>query len=387
MKSAKFLFTSESVTEGHPDKVCDAISDAVVDALIEQDKTSRVACETATKTGFVMVLGEVTTKGYVDIDSLVREVVTGIGYDRGKKGFDGFTCGVQVALASQSPDISRGVDQGGKVAEPEYNEAYIEAGGAGDQGMMFGYACDETDNLMPLPITMSHQLCQRMDELHAKYSWLRPDGKSEVAINYQNGRPVSVEKIVLAKPFDYQAIDAQSAKQILFDEVVKPITAKYQMNLIPIEQLILNGTGQWLIGGPASDTGVTGRKIVVDTYGGMARIGGGCFSGKDPTKVDRSAAYAARFLAKNIVAAGLAHRCEVQLAYAIGYRDPIAKAIETFGTAQKGINILEDFAWKLLDLSVEGINQGLNLRRPIYQQTARYGHFGHPDYPWEKIIL
>ncbi len=364
------LFTSESVCAGHPDKVCDQISDAVVDAGLKSYPASRVACETLVTAQKIVLAGEVTCPDPIDYQEIARNKVKEIGYTNPVLNFD-HQANIEVYIHQQSPDIAQGVDNGG----------------AGDQGMMFGYACDETDNLMPLPITMSHQLCQRMDELHAKYSWLRPDGKSEVAINYQNGRPVSVEKIVLAKPFDYQAIDAQSAKQILFDEVVKPITAKYQMNLIPIEQLILNGTGQWLIGGPASDTGVTGRKIVVDTYGGMARIGGGCFSGKDPTKVDRSAAYAARFLAKNIVAAGLAHRCEVQLAYAIGYRDPIAKAIETFGTAQKGINILEDFAWKLLDLSVEGINQGLNLRRPIYQQTARYGHFGHPDYPWEKIIL
>jgi S-adenosylmethionine synthetase len=363
------LFTSESVCAGHPDKVCDQISDAVVDAAISHCPTSRVACETLVTTQKIVIAGEVTCPEAINYEEIARSKVGQLGYAKPELNFDSKQASVEVFVHQQSPDIALGVDDGG----------------AGDQGMMFGYACNETQEYMPLPVTMSHELCRLMDELHSQYSWLRPDGKSEVSIKYQNGQPVSVEKIVLAKPFDYQAVDPQEAKNILYLQVVKPVVEKYHMNLIPSEELILNGTGQWLIGGPASDTGVTGRKIVVDTYGGMARIGGGCFSGKDTTKVDRSAAYAARYLAKNIVAAGLAHRCEVQLAYAIGYRDPIAKAIETFGTAQKGINLIEDFAWNLLDLSVGGINDGLNLRQPIYQQTARYGHFGHLDYPWEKI--
>lgn len=363
------MFASESVCAGHPDKVCDQISDAVVDAAISKFPKSRVACETLVTTNKIILAGEITCPDNLDFEKIARDKVKELGFTKKEFSFDDKTSSVEVYIHQQSPDIALGVDDGG----------------AGDQGMMFGYACNETEQLMPLPITMSHDLCRGMDELHSKYSWLRPDGKSEVAIRYENGKPISIEKIVLAKPFDYSLMDNNGAKKILFEEVVKPIIEKYKMNLLPIEEIIFNGTGKWEIGGPTSDTGVTGRKIVVDTYGGMARLGGGCFSGKDTTKVDRSAAYAARYIAKNVVAAGLADRCEVQLAYAIGYVDPIAKSIETFGTAKKEQGIIEDFAWKLLGLSVEGINQGLNLRQPIYQKTARYGHFGNQNYPWEKI--
>jgi len=363
------LFTSESVCAGHPDKICDQISDAVVDAAITLHPKSRVACETLVTAGKIVLAGEVTCPLPINFEKIARNKVKELGYVKKELNFDN-QADVEVYIHQQSPDIALGVDDGG----------------AGDQGMMFGYACDETKNFMPLPITLAHELCRQMDELHSQFSWLRPDGKSEVAINYKNGRPVSVEKLVLAKPFNYQKIDSKEAKNILYKEVVKPILTKYKMKIIPIDKVILNGTGKWEIGGPASDTGVTGRKIVVDTYGGMARIGGGCFSGKDTTKVDRSATYAARFIAKNIVAAGFARRCEVQIAYAIGVRDPIAKAVETFGTESKSQKIINDFAWSLLDLSVEGINTGLNLRQPIYQKTARYGHFGHTSYPWEKLV-
>jgi S-adenosylmethionine synthetase len=276
-------------------------------------------------------------------------------------------CEVEVNVHQQSPDIAFGVD----------------SGGAGDQGMMFGYACNETPDLMPLPISIAHSLCHKMDDLQRRYGWLRPDGKSQVTVNYVNQAPVSIEKIVLAKPVDYKTAPGDY-QNFFYQQVVVPVLAEYGFE-IDENKLILNGTGRWEIGGPASDTGVTGRKIVVDTYGGMGRIGGGCFSGKDTTKVDRSAAYAARFIAKNIVAAGLADRCEVQLAYAIGQILPVGKAIETFGTSKATDNVIEDFGWKLLDLSMEGINEGLGLRRPIYQKTARYGHFGHNDYPWVNI--
>ncbi len=363
------LFTSESVCAGHPDKICDQISDAVVDAAIGLYPKSRVACETLVTTNKIILAGEVTCPGTINYADLARQKVQELGYIHPEFNF-GNKSDIEIYIHQQSPDIAQGVDDGG----------------AGDQGMMFGYACNETSNFMPFPITLSHEFCQKMDELHAKYSWLRPDGKSEVSIRYQDSQPVAVEKIVLVKPLNYQLISSQEAKDILYQLVITPVLEKYKMKLIPQNKIIFNGTGKWEIGGPASDTGVTGRKIIVDTYGGMARIGGGCFSGKDTTKVDRSAAYAARFLAKNIVASGLAKRCEVQLAYAIGVREPIAKAIETFGTATTDLKTIHDFAWKLLDLSVEGINQGLNLRQPIYQQTAKYGHFGNPNYPWEKIV-
>lgn len=363
------VFASESVCAGHPDKVCDQISDAVVDNAIKLFPKSRVACETLVTTDKIVLAGEVTCPGELNYEEIARAKVKELGYTNEEFRFSDKSS-VEIYIHQQSPDIALGVDDGG----------------AGDQGMMFGYACNETSESMPLPITLSHELCRKMDELHAKFNWLRPDGKSEVTVKYENGKPVGVEKIVLAKPLNYQLIDNEEAKRVLYEEAVKTILEKYKMNIVKIEDVLLNGTGKWEIGGPASDTGVTGRKIIVDSYGGMARIGGGCFSGKDTTKVDRSAAYAARYIAKNIVAAGLAGRCEVQIAYAIGVRDPIAKAIETFGTNLKEQKVIEDFAWKLLDLSVEGINNGLSLRQPIYQKSARYGHFGNSEYPWEKIV-
>lgn len=364
------LFASESVCAGHPDKICDQISDAIVDAAVKLYPKSRVACETLVTTNKVVLAGEITCPQTIDFETIARDKIKELGYTKKELGFD-HQASVEIYIHQQSPDIALGVDNGG----------------AGDQGMMFGYACNETKELMPLPIAMAHDLCQLMDELHSKYPWLRPDGKSEVAVRYENGKPQSVENIILAKPFDYSQVDSSEALETLYDQVVKPTSQKYQMNLVSKNTIILNGTGKWEIGGPASDTGVTGRKIVVDSYGGMARIGGGCFSGKDTTKVDRSAAYATRYIAKNIVAAGLADRCEVQLAYVIGQVEPIVKAIDTFDTAKKNLAVIEDYAWKLLTLSVEGINQGLDLRHLIYQATAKYGHFGNPNYSWEKILI
>jgi S-adenosylmethionine synthetase len=359
-------FSSESVCDGHPDKVCDQISDAIVDACYTLDPNSRVAIETLVTTNKIVLAGEITVNGKVDFEKIAREKITEIGFIDPILGFT-HKSNIEIFIHQQSPDIAIGVDDGG----------------AGDQGMMFGYACNETPELMPLPIMVAHSLCRKMDELQIDNKWLRPDGKSQVTINYENGKPISIEKVVLAKPLDY--INAPKEYfDFFYENVVVPVLDKYKFE-IKKENVILNGTGKWEIGGPASDTGVTGRKIVVDTYGGMGRIGGGCFSGKDTTKVDRSGAYAARYIAKNLVAAGLCDRCEVQLAYAIGTILPVGKAIETFGTAKSKLTVIEDFAWKLLNLSVAGINEGLNLRIPMYQQTAKYGHFGNNDYPWEKI--
>ena len=364
------LFSSESVCAGHPDKVCDQVSDAILDAVIKVDPKSRVACETLVTTNKLVLAGEITCPKKVDYENIAREVIKDIGFTDPIYNF-GPKTDVEVYIHSQSPDIAMGVDDGG----------------AGDQGMMFGYASNETSQLMPLPITLAHELCKSMDLLAAKdLPYLRPDGKSQVTVNYdKNGKPTSIERIVLAKPHDPKE-DKEEILNHLYQLSVLPLLEKYHLLVINKNKIIFNGTGNWEIGGPASDTGVTGRKIVVDTYGGMGRIGGGCFSGKDPTKVDRSAAYAARFIAKNIVAAGLAERCEVQLAYAIGYKDPVGKAIETFGTSKKEQKIIEDFAWSLVDLSVGGILEKLKLRQPIYRQTASYGHFGHPQYPWEQLV-
>lgn len=362
------VFVSESVCAGHPDKICDQISDAILDEALKLYPKSRVALETLVTTNHITMAGEITCPLEIDFKKIAGRVVSDLGFIIPELNFSA-NAEMNVLVHQQSPDIAMGAD----------------AGGAGDQGMMFGYAVKETPQLMPLPIVLAHELAKGMDEMQKeKMSFLRPDGKSEVCVKYENGKPVSIEQIVLAKPFSSD-LDKESVRQDLYKNVVVPILGKYGMDIVSIDKVILNGTGKWDIGGPASDTGVTGRKIIVDTYGGMARIGGGCFSGKDPTKVDRSAAYAARFLAKNIVAAGLAGRCEVQLAYAIGYRDPISKSVEAFGTNKKDIKLIEDFAWGLLDLSVEGIIDGLNLRNPIYEKTARYGHFGNEEYSWEKI--
>ncbi|MDD4938211.1 MAG: methionine adenosyltransferase [Candidatus Shapirobacteria bacterium] len=362
------LFTSESVGAGHPDKVCDQISDAVLDAALSVDKNARVALETLVTTNKVIMAGEVTCNQQLDYKKIAKSVIKEIGYTIPELNFDE-NADIEILVHQQSKDIAVGADNDG----------------AGDQGMMFGYACNETPQLMPLPIVLSHELTRKMDELQLKeLDYLRPDGKAEVSVIYENGKPVRVEKIILAKPFSGKN-EINKVKSDLYNLAVVPILEKYKLNKISIDEVILNGTGIWEIGGPASDTGVTGRKIVVDTYGGMGRIGGGCFSGKDPTKVDRSAAYAARYVAKNVVAAGLVDRCEVQLAYAIGVRDPISKSIETFGTHKKDIKEIEDFAWDLMDLSVKGIIEKFDLKRPIYKKTAKYGHFGHEEYPWENI--
>ncbi|MGB4321955.1 MAG: methionine adenosyltransferase [Anaerolineaceae bacterium] len=390
MKSPKFLFTSESVTEGHPDKICDQISDAILDAMIDKDKSSRVACETSIKTGFVLISGEVTTKTYVDIDSLVREVVNGIGYDRAKKGFDGSTCGVLVALANQSPDISRGVDQNGVKEADEYNEAFIQAGGAGDQGMMFGFACNETQTLMPMPIYYAHKLTRRMAEVRkdGTLPWMYPDGKSQVTVEYHYGKPARIHTIVIssqhADKLDHEEVSHERIEADVREHVIKAV--------IPAElldentKIYVNPTGRFVIGGPMGDAGLTGRKIIVDTYGGMGRHGGGAFSGKDPTKVDRSAAYAARWVAKNVVAAGLAGRCEVQVAYAIGVPDPLSINVETFGTGTVEDGVIAEAIAKVFDLRPRAIIHDLDLLRPIYRKLAAYGHFGRDDLDlsWEK---
>lgn len=385
MSSAKLMFTSESVTEGHPDKMCDQISDAVLDACLEQDPYSRVACETATKTGFVMLLGEITTHAYVNLDGLVRRVVNEIGYDSSDKGFDGNTCGVQSAIASQSPDIALGVDQALEAKAGEMSHDDIEKLGAGDQGMMFGFACNETDVLMPMPIYLAHNLSRRLAQTRrdGTLPWLRPDGKSQVTVEYAYGRPRRVDTVL---------VSTQHAPEVNHAEIAEALTEHVIMPTIPgamidsQTKIFINPTGRFVIGGPMGDAGVTGRKIIVDTYGGMGRHGGGAFSGKDPTKVDRSAAYAARWVAKNVVAAGLADRCEIQLAYAIGVAHPLSINVETFDTGK----VPDDDIVKLInanfDLRPGAIIRDLNLRRPIYRATAAYGHFGRTDIdaPWEN---
>lgn len=362
-------FTSESVCAGHPDKVCDQISDAILDAALTQDLGSRVAVETLATTNKIVLAGEVTTKAKIDCVKIAQGVVQDLHYTNPDWGFYHLS-DVLVLLHKQSPDIAQGVD----------NE------GAGDQGMMFGYACNETVSLMPLPISLAHGLAQKIDQARTEkiIPYLRPDGKTEVTILYENGQPVGVERIILAVPHD-PSIENGQIKEDLKNQVVLPILEKFKLNP-PSQELIVNGTGRWEIGGPATDTGLTGRKIIVDTYGGWGRHGGGCFSGKDPTKVDRSGAYAARYLAKNIVAAGMADRCEVQIAYVIGQREPITTDINTFGTAKYPKEEIIKKAFSLLDLSVPGILEGLNLRQPIYRKTATYGHFGRAEFPWEKVI-
>lgn len=389
MKSARYLFTSESVTEGHPDKMCDQISDAILDEMIRGDQASRVACETAIKTGFVLTYGEITTKTYVDIDALVREVVNSIGYDRGKKGFDGTTCGVITALANQSPDIAQGVDQKGR-PDFTYTEEYIAAGGAGDQGIMFGYACDETETLMPMPIYYAHKLTRRMAEVrkNGTIGWMYPDGKSQVTVEYHYGKPVRIHTVVIssqhADVFEGETLSNERIRADVIEHVIKPTIPA---DLIDDEtKIYVNPTGRFVIGGPMGDAGLTGRKIIVDTYGGMGRHGGGAFSGKDPTKVDRSAAYAARWVAKNVVAAGLAHRCEVQLSYAIGVPEPLSINVETFGTGTVDDEKIAEAIGKVFDLRPRAIIRDLDLLRPIYRQLASYGHFGRDDLDltWEK---
>ncbi len=383
MSSPSLMFTSESVTEGHPDKMCDQISDAVLDACLEQDPYSRVACETATKTGYVMLLGEITTKAFVNFDELVRKVVIEIGYDRAKKGFDGNTCGVLSAIASQSPDIDMGVSK--SLEAKGGDKENLDKIGAGDQGMMFGYACNETATLMPMPIYMAHKLSRQLAEVRKNNTleWLRPDGKSQVTVEYEFGKPKRIDTVLIstqhAPEISHAEIVEQVSEHIIYPTLPKDLVDK---NL----KIFVNPTGRFVIGGPMGDAGVTGRKIIVDTYGGMGRHGGGAFSGKDPTKVDRSAAYAARWAAKNVVAAGLADRCEIQVAYAIGVAHPLSVNVETFGTGK----IADDKIGKLIlehfDLRPGAIIRDLDLRRPIYRKTAAYGHFGRDDieFPWEK---
>ena len=384
----KRLFTSESVTEGHPDKICDAVSDAVLDALMAQDPYSRVACETCTKTGFVLVMGEITTKANGNVTDIVRKTVTEIGYDSSEKGFDGNTCGVIVALEKQSPDIAMGVDKAleARNGEKDMDDEALDAIGAGDQGTMFGYATDETPELMPYPISLAHKLTRKLTEVrkNGTLSYLRPDGKSQVSVEYdENGKPFRLEAVVLSTQHDANVTQEQIHKDIkkyVFDEV---LPAKM---IDENTKFFINPTGRFVIGGPAGDSGLTGRKIIVDTYGGYARHGGGAFSGKDCTKVDRSAAYAARYVAKNIVAAGLAKKCEIQLSYAIGVAHPTSVMVDTFGTGKLSDEKLVNIIRENFDLRPAGIIKMLDLRRPIYRATAAYGHFGRTDVdlPWEK---
>ncbi len=382
----KRLFTSESVTEGHPDKMCDQISDAILDALIEQDPMSRVACETAATTGLVLVMGEITTTGYVDIQKIVRDTVREIGYTRAKYGFDADTCGVIVALDEQSPDIAMGVNKALEAKMDEMSDEEIEAIGAGDQGMMFGYASDETEELMPYPIALAQKMARRLTEVrkNGTLPYLRPDGKTQVTVEYdEEGIPVRLDAVVLSTQHDPEVSQEQiheDIKKYVFDAVIpEGMTDEHT-------KFFINPTGRFVIGGPQGDSGLTGRKIIVDTYGGMARHGGGAFSGKDCTKVDRSAAYAARYVAKNIVAAGLAKRCEIQLSYAIGVATPTSVQVDTFGTGRLSDEKLVEIVRENFDLRPAGIIQMLDLRRPIYKQTAAYGHFGRTDVdlPWEK---
>jgi S-adenosylmethionine synthetase len=385
MTSPRLLFTSESVTEGHPDKMCDQISDAVLDAILEQDPMARVACETAVKTGYVMVLGEISTTAFVNIDDLVRRVVSDIGYNSSDTGFDGTTCGVMSAIASQSPDIAQGVDVALEYRKNGDSEAEIAAIGAGDQGMMFGFACNETENLMPLPIYLAHNLTRRLAQVRrdGTLPWVRPDGKSQVTVEYAYGKPKRIHTVLISTQHAPE-VDAETIREGIIEHVIKPILPA---ELVDNElKIFVNPTGRFVIGGPMGDAGLTGRKIIVDTYGGMGRHGGGAFSGKDCTKVDRSAAYAARWVAKNLVAAGLAERCEVQLAYAIGVAKPLSVNVETFGTSDYPAELLVDLINEQFDLRPGAIIRDLDLRRPIYRATAAYGHFGRDDIdaPWEK---
>jgi S-adenosylmethionine synthetase len=385
MNSPKYLFTSESVTEGHPDKMCDQISDAVLDACLKDDPRSRVACEVATKTGFVMLLGEITTSTFVDFDKLVRKVVLDIGYDASDKGFDGNTCGVQAAIAQQSGDIAMGVDKALEAKSGEMTEAEIEQIGAGDQGMMFGFACNETDILMPMPIYLAHKLTRRLAEVrkNGTLPWLRPDGKSQVTVEYHYGKPARVDTVLISTQHAPD-ISQEEIRDAIIEHVINPVIPQ---ELVDGEiKIYVNPTGRFVIGGPLGDAGLTGRKIIVDTYGGMGRHGGGAFSGKDPTKVDRSAAYACRWVAKNVVAAGLAERCEIQVAYAIGVAHPLSINVETFGTGVIPDDDIAKAIEKVFDLRPGAIIRDLDLRKPIYRQLAAYGHFGRDDLDltWER---
>ncbi len=387
MTSPSLMFTSESVTEGHPDKMCDQISDAVLDACLADDPMSRVACEVATKTGFVMLLGEITTKAVLNYDCLVREVVTGIGYDDSAKGFDGRTCGVQVAIACQSPDIDMGVSSSLETRDEEFIKNDVENIGAGDQGLMFGYACNETDVLMPMPIYLAHKLARRLAEVRKAgehLPWLRPDGKSQVTVEYSEGKPKRIDTVLIstqhAPDVENKEIHA-GVRELIIDPVLPKELVDKDL------KVLVNPTGRFVTGGPLGDSGLTGRKIIVDTYGGMGRHGGGCFSGKDATKVDRSGAYAARWAAKHIVAAGLADRCEIQVAYAIGVSHPLSVNVETFGTGMLPDDEIARLINQIFDLRPGAIIRDLGLRRPIFRPVAAYGHFGRDDLDlsWERL--
>ncbi len=385
MTSPSLMFTSESVTEGHPDKLCDQISDAILDACLEQDPTSRVACEAASKTGYVMLLGEITTTAHVNFEEVARRVINEIGYDSSEKGLDGDSCGVLVALAKQSGDIAMGVNRALEAKAGEISDDEIESIGAGDQGMMFGYACDDTQALMPMPIYLAHKMALRLTEVRKSgvLPWLRPDGKTQVTVEYAFGRPKRIDTVL---------VSTQHAPEVSQEDIRAAMIEYVIMPTLPPEmvdeniKIFVNPTGRFVIGGPQGDAGLTGRKIIVDSYGGMGRHGGGAFSGKDPTKVDRSAAYAARWVAKNIVAAGLAQRCEIQVAYAIGVAHPLSISVETFGTGAVTDDEIVSLITQFFDLRPGAIIRDLNLRRPIYRQIAAYGHFGRDDLdlPWER---
>lgn len=380
---SKLLFTSESVTEGHPDKVCDCVSDAILDAIIAQDKNARVACETFCTTGVVTVMGEITTTAQVDIPQIVRNTVCDIGYNSHSAGFDGNTCAVMVSLDKQSPDIALGVDNSMEYKDGE-DDAY-NLHGAGDQGMMFGYACDETEELMPLAISLAHKMAKRLTDVRksGELSYLNPDGKTQVTVEYEDGKPTRVDAVVVSSQHSAD-VSLETLRGDILEKVIKPIVPSELFD--ENTKIYINPTGRFVVGGPQGDTGLTGRKIIVDTYGGYARHGGGAFSGKDPTKVDRSAAYASRYVAKNIVAAGLAHKCEIQLAYAIGVAKPVSVMVDTFGTGKVSDEKLAEIVNKVFDLRPAAIIDNLKLRNPIYRNTSAYGHMGRTDvcFPWEK---
>lgn len=380
MKEMRKLFTSESVTEGHPDKICDQISDAIVDAILEQDpKYGRVAAETTVKTGYAMVMGEISTSGYIDIQKIARKVICDIGYTKSEYGFDGNTCAILTAIEEQSRDIAIGVDRND-------NEDDFDSIGAGDQGIMFGYACDETPELMPLPISLAHRLAKKLTEVRKNgvLTYLRPDGKTQVTVEYEDNKPARVDTVLISTQHDPD-VTIEEIKKDLIENVITPIIPKEYLD--ENTKYLVNPTGRFVIGGPQGDSGLTGRKIIVDTYGGYSRHGGGCFSGKDPTKVDRSATYAARYVAKNLVAAGLAKKCEIQLAYAIGVASPVSVMVDSFGTGVVSDEKLSEIVEKHFDLRPAAIIKDLDLRRPIYRQVAAYGHFGRDDLdvPWEKV--
>lgn len=385
MYEMKRVYASESVTEGHPDKMCDQISDAILDAILADDPMARVACETCATTGLVLVMGEITTQTYVPIADIARQVILDVGYDHSDMGFDGHSCAVLTAVHEQSADISQGVSNAQETRE---QAGVDQQTGAGDQGMMFGYACNETPELLPMPIALAHRMTRRMSELRkdGTLPWMRPDGKSQVSVSYVDGKPVSVDAVVVSAQHAAE-VDQTTIRDAMMELVIKQSVPAHMLH--PETRYFVNPSGRFVIGGPAGDSGLTGRKIIVDTYGGFVPHGGGCFSGKDPTKVDRSAAYAARYLARNVVSAGLAARCQVTLAYAIGVAQPVSFDVDTFGTGQVEDHALAQALSSCFDLSPDGIIRKLNLRRPLYRQVASYGHFGRPDLdlPWEKDDL